>query len=164
MTHTLNLVDGSFGARIEGTVFRETKAHLDFSNYADDALTVALDEDDRGMILDLGHWADIAREREVDEADGGGIVFSSLSVDGADVRIARRHPKDSFQNLLAGRPILSTLGGEHRASIRPALGHVYLVRVEHLHKRAPTVFAKILVVAHRPGESIVLRWEPLPGA
>jgi len=163
VAHVLDLATGAFGARIDGTLLRETRAHLDYGTYADDALTLALDEDDRGLWIDLGHWADIARDMDIEEADGGGIVFASISVDGSEVRVAKRFPRDSFQNLPAGRPLLSSLAGERRVAVHPVAGHIYLARVEHRHRKTPPVHAKILVVAHRPGDSVVLRWEPVPG-
>jgi hypothetical protein len=163
VSHTLNLVDGSFGAAVEGTLFRESRAHLDYGTYNDDALTIALDEDDRGLMVDLGHWVEVARSLGIEEADGGGITFASISVDAGKFRVAKKHPKDSFQDLLAGRPLLSSLAGERRVNLHPVPGHIYLVRIEDHHREAPAVYAKILVVAHRPGESVVLRWEPIPG-
>lgn len=163
LTHTLNLVDGSFGARIAGTEFRETRAHLDYGVYGDDALTVALEEDDRGLILDLGHWADLARAYRIEEADGGGVAFASISVDGSRPLIARRHPGETFQTLLEARPLLSSARGERRAALHPVAGHVYLVRIEHHRRDSPPVHAKILVVSHVPGDRVTLRWDRIPG-
>ncbi len=163
VTHVLNLADGTFGARIEGPRLVERRAHLDYGNYKDDALTVALEEDDRGVLLDLGHWADLARTYEFDEVVGGGIAFASLSSADGDVRIARRLPKDAFQKLREGRPLLAATVGERQVSLPPVPGHIYLARVEDRHRKTAPVYAKFLVVSHVPGDHVTLRWDRIPG-
>ena len=161
--HSLDLADGTFGARVTGRRLVEGTAHVDYGNYADDALTFALDEEDRGIVVDLGHWADLAKAYDYPEADGGGVGFASLSFEDPDFRIARRLPKDGFQNLREGRALLATVAGERRVSVHPVPGHVYLVRIVDRHRRNPVVHAKILVVSHVPGDHVTFRWDRVPG-
>jgi hypothetical protein len=163
LTHTLDLADGSFGARIEGTRFVEGRAHLDYGTYHEEALTLALEVDDRAHLVDLGHWADLARVHDLEEADGGGVGFASIHFEGSDFRIARRLPKDGFQDLRDARPLLGTVAGLHRLRFQPVVGHVYLVRVEDRQRRGTPVHAKIQVVSHEPGDRVTLRWSPVPG-
>jgi len=163
VTHALNLADGSFGGSIDGLRFVETPAHLDYGTYMADTLTLALGDDDRGHAVDLGHWADIAKTLGFEEAIGGGVGFASLHFADADVRIARRVPKDGFQDFRDARPILTAQAGTHLLRIPPAVGHIYLLRVEGVHRRGTPLFVKMQVVAHEPGERVTLRWAPLPG-
>jgi hypothetical protein len=163
VTHALDLADGSFGGAITGTRFDERRAHLDYGNYRDDALTVALEEDDRGVLLDLGHWADLAKALDFEEAIGGGVGFASLSFAEDEIKIARRLPRDSFQNLREARPILSTAPGERHANLAPVPGHIYLARVQDRFRKSAPVYAKLLVVSHVPGDHVTLRWSHVPG-
>jgi len=164
VSHTLNLATGRFGARIDGPRLIEGKAHADYACYGDDVLTFALDDDDRGTAIDLGHWADLARVYDFPEADGGGIGYASISFDGSDLRIARRVPRDGFQVLREGRALLATTtAGERRVAVHPVPGHVYLVRIEDRQRRSPAVYAKILVVSHVPSDRVTLRWDRIPG-
>ena len=162
VTHTLNLSTGLFGGRIEGTRFVETRAHLDYGTYAENALSLALEEDDRGVFVDLGHWTALREAYGYDEADGGGIGFASIALDGDRVRIARRRQEDSPQTLREARPILSSHPGERRTSVVPLPGHILLVRLEDRLRKATPLLAKILVVSHVPGDSVTLRWALLP--
>jgi hypothetical protein len=165
VSHTLDLAQGDFGARIEGTRLLESPAHLDYGNYADDAFTFALDEDDRAVVVDLGHWGDLAKAYEFPEADGGGIGFATISysAEESDFRIARRVPKDGFQNLREGRALLATVAGDHRVAVHPVPGHVYLVRIQDRLRKRPAVHAKLLVVSHVPGDHVTFRWARIPG-
>ena len=163
VSHVLNLSDGSFGSSIEGTRLVERRAHLDYGTYKDDALTLALEEDDRGILLDLGHWADLSRVYEFDEVVGWGVAFASISLADGEMKIARRLPKDSFQNLREGRGLLTTTLGERMASLPPVPGHVYLARVEDRRRKGTPLYAKFLVISHVPGDHVTLRWDRIPG-
>jgi hypothetical protein len=161
--HTMDLAGGGFGARIEGTRLVEGAAHLDYGFYADDAFSFGIEEDDRAVVVDLGHWADLARAYEFPEADGGGIGYATISFEDSDFRIARRVPKDGFQNLREGRALLATVAGERRVAVHPVPGHIYLVRILDRLRRTPPIHAKILVVSHVPGDHVTIRWSRIPG-
>jgi len=162
VTHAISLATGDFGARVSGTDFVLGPAHLDFGNYHPDALTVALSEDDRGLILDLGHQSDLAEAYRFTEEVGGGVGYASIHLRDGDLVIRRHFPEHAFQTLVEGRPITTVFRGERLASAPVVPGHVYLVRINDRKARRPDLFVRILVVSHQAGDRVTLRWEPLP--
>jgi hypothetical protein len=161
VTRTLNLQTGAFGGAIMAREYHELPAHLDFGFYTEDAMTVALAEEDRGLILDLGTGDDLARTYEFEEVDGGGRAFASIRRVDNEFQIRRNFPETGFQLLKEARGILPRTGDAHRVAMPITVGNIYLVRVWNREAPETEVFAKILIVDHVPGRSLTLRWSTL---
>ena len=54
---------------------------------------------------------------------------------------------------------LSEVGSSVAAPIK--LGHIYLVRIADKKDKSTVQLVKLMVIAHRPDESVTLRWESL---
>ncbi len=161
VTHTLNLATGRHGGRIEGAAFIETRAHLDYGVYAEDMFTVALEEDDRGAILDLGLASELPERYDFEEVIGGGRGYASIRLDGDRLAVRKNFPDDAFQHMESGRLLFPTHADANLASAPVAEGHVYVVRVRRKEASGDWVWAKLLVVAHEPGRWVTVRWDPL---
>lgn len=161
LAHTLDLSTGAFGNRFHDNELFEGRAHLDYGVYARDALTVALAEDDRGLIVDVGTGDDLAAAYEFEEVDGGGRAFASLRLSGDEFQVRRNFPEGAFQKLLEAKPFDTRRADAFRTSLPVFPGHIYLVRVWHKDHPEREVLAKVLVVDHDPGTSVTLRWAPL---
>jgi hypothetical protein len=156
---TLNFRTGETGHVFEDHYARNRGSDLSFGNYVADALTVAVEGRRVGVLVDLGTSADLARRYRYVETLGGGQGYASLHLEGNRVMITRRVDAPSFQPLEESRALFA--GGVPAASLPVAVGHVYLARITDETDPSFERIAKILVVAHAPGQSVTLRWSPL---
>jgi hypothetical protein len=156
---TLNLSSGETGHVFEGAYVHNRGSDLSFGNYVEDALTVAVEGRRVGTIVDLGASADLARRYGYAETVGGGQGYASLHLDGRRAMITRKVGAPSFQALRENAALFAQ--GVPTASAPAVLGHVYLVRITDEVDRSFERIAKVLVVAHVPGQSVTLRWSPL---
>jgi hypothetical protein len=152
----ISLADGADGNAIENRVVVDRESDLDFGNFNVDSLTVGIQSGRRGVLVDLGTQEALARRYGYAETVGMGQGFASIHLE--DGRAVIRRPSDasSVQPL---RESTELFGLGVPSATRPAIaGHVYLARVIDERDRAFERIAKILVVAHVPGESVTLRW------
>ncbi|HEX7330502.1 MAG TPA: hypothetical protein VF290_03330, partial [Pyrinomonadaceae bacterium] len=64
-----------------------------------------------------------------------------------------------FQPLQEASKLFTDAGPEAAAPVK--LGHIYLVRVANKKDKSTIQIVKLMVIAHRPEESVTLRWESL---
>jgi hypothetical protein len=67
--------------------------------------------------------------------------------------------KQEFQPLQEGSKLFAELGSSVAAPIK--LRHIYLVRIADKKDKSTVQIVKLMVIAHRPDESVTLRWESL---
>jgi hypothetical protein len=67
--------------------------------------------------------------------------------------------KQEFQPLRDASKLFTELGSPAAAPVK--LGHIYLVRITGKKDNSSQQFAKLMVIAFRPEESVTLRWELL---
>jgi hypothetical protein len=156
---TLNFRTGETGHVVEANYARNRGSDLSFGNYVADALTVAIEGRRVGVLVDLGTSAELARRYGYVETLGGGQGYASLHLDGKRVMITRRVDAQAFQPLRESPALFDQ--GVASASLPVAVGHVYLARITDEVDPSFERIAKVLVVAHTPGQSVTLRWSPL---
>lgn len=156
---TISLEDGGEGNAIRAGAVVTRSSDLDFGNYAPDAFTVGIVDGRRGVLVDLGSQESLARRYGYAETVGMGQGFASIRLDDGRAVIRRASDASSVQPLRESTELFGL--GVPSATRLVVTGHVYLARLVDERDRGFERIAKILVVAHVPGESVTIRWAPL---
>ena len=154
----LSLASGTEGRVFQDHYARPKAVDVDFGNFNADALTIATDDNRRGIIVDLGSSADLAKRYGYVEPPGGGQGFASLHFEGARLVITRG-VEGRFQPLAEISGLLTAPVA--CASAPAAVGHIYLVRLLDKLETTFERLAKLMVIEHKAGETCTIRWELL---
>ena len=158
----IDLIDGSQGGTIQDREVKNAGKHIELGNYNEDAFSVGIQGGERGAIIDLGHWRDLAQQENYPETVGGGQGFASIHFrDGEMVILDRRNP-NTYRRFERGNYFVDNVpvGVAKHAPAR--LGHIYLVRVIDQHDPQFELIAKILVVGgSRSGKQATIIWQVL---
>lgn len=151
--------DGGSGYVFENGKVVNRSSHLAFDIYEKDSLTAGIQGGERGYIIDLGTAVDLRQKYGYRETVGNGQGYASLHIaDNNEVVILRNYDQQSYQSLKEAEALFEA--DRQAASAPVKLGHIYLVRIQRKQPEKD-ILAKVLVVAYRPGESVVLRWTAL---
>ncbi|HTF90591.1 MAG TPA: hypothetical protein VK843_19390 [Planctomycetota bacterium] len=121
-----------------GQVFNRD-SHVTMGYYPD-SLAVAIQGGDTGAIVDLGTLQEAAKASSMQITGNGGNVYVAM-----ELPWVREHPGLQETTSIAHAPIQA--------------GHLYLGRIAS--EGEPDLFAKLIVLDFRPGESVTLRWQLL---
>ncbi|MEO6709297.1 MAG: hypothetical protein ABI054_09715 [Planctomycetota bacterium] len=122
----------------DGQVFNRD-SHI-CMGYFPDSLSVGIQGGDSGAIVDLGTLQEAGKASSIQITGNAGNVYVALQLPWV-----REHP---------GLQETQSLG---HAAIQA--GHLYISRIAS--KGEPDLFAKLIVLDFRPGESVTLRWQLL---
>jgi len=157
LAQSLCFKDGRFGAVFQNGQTRNRCSDLNFNSYTANSFSVGVEGGRQGVIIDLGTPRDLQTKFGYSETVGSGQGFASIDVKNGKALILKDYKTGELQELL-GAAELFTVQPRSTASAPVKLGHVYLMRVTDVHDKSYEMFAKILVVAHVPNESVTVRW------
>ena len=157
LSRTLCFSDGKEGMEFTNTVWRNRCSDLLF---AGSNLVSGIEIDRLGAIVDLGTTDELTARYGFEDAQRGGTGFASIHLQGDKIMILKQDlGKQEFQPLQEAAKLFTDAGPEAAAPIK--LGHIYLVRVADKKDKSTIQIVKLMVIAHRPEESVTLRWELL---
>jgi hypothetical protein len=160
LARTLCFTDGKEGMAFTNTDWGNRCSDLSFSPAAGGTLVSGLESDRLASIVDLGTADELRNRYGFEDAQGGGTGFASLHLQGDKIMVLKQDlNKQEFQPLQEGSKLFTDLGSNTTAPIK--LGHIYLVRIADKKERRTQHLVKLMVIAHRPEESLTLRWELL---
>ena len=152
LARTLCFSDGKEGMVFTNTTWVNRCSDLSF---AGSNLVTGLETDRLAAIVDLGTADELKNRNDFEDAQGGGTGFASIHLQGDKVMVLKQDlGKQEFQPLQEASK-LSELGSSVAAPIK--LGHIYLVRITGKKDNSNQQFVKLMVIAHRPDESVTLR-------
>ena len=157
LARTLCFNDGKEGMAFTGTVWGNRCSDLSFagSNFLS-----GVEVDRLAAIVDLGTADELSNRQGFEDSQRGGTGFASLHLQGDKIMVLKQDlGKQEFQPLQEASKLFTDVGPEASAPIK--LGHIYLVRVADKKDKSTRHLVKLMVIAHRPDESVTLRWESL---
>lgn len=159
LTQSLCFKDGLPGKIFQHRQQRNRCSDLDFGSYSANAFSAGIEGGKHAIILDLGPSEDLPRKYGFSETNGFGQGFASISIRGRKALILKDYKTGELQEISESARLFSTPIAGHAAPVK--LGHVYLIRTTDRHDASYESFAKVLVVAYTPGESVTIRWSLL---
>ena len=157
LARTLCFSDGKEGMAFTNTTWVNRCSDLSF---AGSNLVTGVETDRLGAIVDLGTADALSSGHGFEDAQGGGTGFASIHLQGDKIMVLKQDfGKQEFQPLREGAKLFTELGSSVAAPIK--LGHIYVVRITGKKDNSSQQFAKLMVIAFRPEESVTLRWELL---
>lgn len=157
LARTLCFSDGKEGMAFTNTVWGNRCSDLSFagSNFVS-----GIEIDRLAAIVDLGTTDELSNRYGFEDAQGGGTGFASIHLQGDKIMVLKQDfGKQEFQPLQEGSKLFTEAGSSVAAPIK--LGHIYLVRIADKKDKSTLQLVKLMVIAHRPEESVTLRWESL---
>ena len=112
-----------------------------------------------GPSFDLGTAESLMRKYGYQETVGKGQGFASLRLEDGKIVILKDYQAGTVQELEEGALLLGETRGSAKAAVE--VGHIYLIRLTDRHEKQFGLMAKLIVIDHRPNESVTVRWEPL---
>ena len=159
LSRTLCFADGKEGMAFTNTDWGNRCSDLTFNLAAGGSLVSGIEVNRVAAIVDLGTADDLRNRYGFEDAQGGGTGFASLHLQGDKIMVLKQDlSKQEFQPLQEGSKLFTDVGSNATALIR--LGHIYLVRIADKNRNTLQL-VKLMVIAHRPEESVTLRWESL---
>jgi hypothetical protein len=157
---TLCFSDGKEGMTVANNLWGNRCSDLSYSPVNGGSLVTGIEVNRIGAIVDLGTGNDLRERYSFDDAENGGVGFASLRLEGSKVTILQDEiPKQIWQPLKESPQLFSEARASASAPIR--LGHIYLVRIADTKDKSFQQVVKLMVISHRPDESVTLRWELL---
>src|SRR5215207_7672294 len=157
LARTLCFSDGKEGMVLTNTTWVNRCSDLSF---AGSNLVAGIEADRPGAIVDLGTADELKDRNGFEDAQGGGTGFASLHLRGDKIMVLKQDlGKQEFQPLQEASKLFTDAGSSVAVPIK--LGHIYLVRTADKKEKSTLQLVKLMVIAHRPEESVTLRWESL---
>lgn len=160
LARTFCFADGKEGMVFTNTDWGNRCSDLSYSPAGGGSFVSGIEQDRLAAIVDLGTADELRNRYGFEDAPGGGTGFASIHLQGDKVMVLKQdHSTQEFQPLQEGSKLFTDLGTNTTAPIK--LGHIYLVRIADKKDRSTQQLVKLMVIAHRPEESVTLRWEAL---
>ena len=157
LARTLCFSDGKEGMAFTDTTWVNRCSDLSF---AGSNLVAGIEADRPGAIVDLGTADELSSRNGFEDAQGGGTGFASIHLQGDKIMVLKQDlGKQDFQPLQEASKLFTDLAAN--AAAHGKLGHIYLVRIADKKAKSTQQIVKLMVIAHRPEESVTLRWESL---
>jgi hypothetical protein len=160
LARTMCFSDGKEGFAFVNNDWRNRCSDLSYNLASNGSLVSGIEVNRVAAIVDLGAPDELSRRYGFEEAGGGGTGFASLHLAGDKIMVLREDiRKPEYQPLQEGPKLFTEVAPSAIAPIK--LGHIYLVRIADKKDTSFQQLVKLLVIAHRPEESVTLRWELL---
>jgi hypothetical protein len=157
LARTLCFSDGKEGMAFTNTLWRNRCSDLSF---AGNNLVSGIEVDRMAAIVDLGTGDELSNRYGFEDSQGGGTGFASIHLQGEKIMVLKQDlGKQEFEPLQEASKLFTDVGANAGAPIK--LGHIYLVRTADKKDKSTLQLVKLMVIAHRPDESVTLRWESL---
>ena len=158
LTQSLCFKDGGPGGIFQDGETRNLCSDLNFDSYSPNGFSVGIEGGRQGVIIDLGTPAELKGKYGYSETVGGGQGFASIGISGGKALILKDRKTGQMQTITESAQLFRSPSGNY-SSIPVKLGHVYLMRITDRNDKTFEMFAKVLVVAYTPGESVTVRWQ-----
>ena len=160
LARTMCFSDGKEGFAFVNNEYRNRCSDLGYTLASNGSLVSGIEVNRVAAIVDLGPPNELRRRSGFEDAPGGGTGFASLHLNGDKIMILKQDfGKPEYQPLQEGAQLFTELTPSATAPIK--LGHIYLVRIADKKDTNFQQLVKLMVIAHRPEESVTLRWESL---
>ncbi len=156
LAQTLNLESGEFGRIFQEHCVRNRASDIDFDQYTKGAFSVGIEGGREGKIVDLGSPAELQSRYGYKEKLGGGQGFASIRRAGGEIQILAGAADRTEEPIVEAKVLFDPQSGGRSAPVH--VDHLYLVRLTDRHDPSFERLAKLLVLAHAPGESVTIRW------
>ena len=157
LTQSLCFKDGGPGHVFQEGQKRNRCSDLNFHSYSANAFQVGIEGGRDGVILDLGSPAELKAKYGFSETIGDGQGFASIDIRNGKALILKNQKTGELQELAQSAELFKVSTTRNEAA-EVKLGHVYLIRITDERDKSFEKFAKILVLAHAPNESVTVRW------
>jgi hypothetical protein len=155
---TMSFQSGRYGGIFQENQARNFQSDMDFGRYRTDTFTVGIEGSRAGRIVDLGSREELAtRYGFCHETLGRPQGYASLRMKKDQVVVMDSETGRTTQPLKEAEDLFVEDRRGNQAMAQVHSGHVYVVRVWG--DRRSERIVKILVLEHRPGESVTFRWE-----
>ena len=158
LAQSLCFRDGGPGGAFQDGQTRNRCSDLNFNSYSPNGFSVGIEGGRRGVIIDLGTPEELKGKYGYSESVGGGQGFASIDVRDGKALILKDYRTGRRQEIGESAQLFR-VPSDRSASVPVKLGHVYLMRITDRHDKSFEMFAKVLVVAYTPGESVTVRWQ-----
>lgn len=157
IAQSLCLRDGEYGSVIQENEVRNRCSDLNFNSYNANGFTVGVEGGREGVIIDLGTPSELQKKYAYGETVGNGQGFASITVKDGKAYILQDRRTRAMQEIkgvesLFQKPL--TKSGTAQVKV----GHIYIMRLTDTHDKHFDRLAKLIVIAHVPGESVTFRW------
>ena len=160
LARTMCFSDGKEGFAFVDNDWRNRCSDLSYILASGGSLASGIEVNRLAAIVDLGTPDELRQRYGFEEATGGATGFASLHLAGDKIMVLKddiRTPE--YQPLQEGSKLFTEVAPSASAPIK--LGHIYLVRIADKKDTSFQQLVKLMVIAHRPEESVTLRWELL---
>ena len=157
LTQSVCFRDGGPGAVFQTGQTKNRCSDLNFNSYSANSFTVGIEGGKDGVIIDLGTAEQLKAKYRFQETIGKGQGFASIDVKNGKALILKDYKTGELQQLGESAQLFVS-PSDKVASAPVKLGHIYLLRVTDPRDKGFEMFAKVLVVAHVPNESVTVRW------
>lgn len=156
---SISLQTGELGARIVDGELQLLEADIAYGR-PEGGLQAGLSEDRPAQILDMGTLQQLAQVYGYETPDGYSQFWASMRLDGDELEVAEVEIEDRYQEVTEYRSLLKLRPRVlDRTEVRA--GHVYMIRITDRRDRRYELIAKLLILAHDPGERVTFRWSVL---
>ena len=160
LARTMCFSDGKEGFAFINNEWRNRCSDLSYILASNGSLVSGIEVNRVAAIVDLGTPDELRQRYGFEDAQGGGIGFASLHLNGDKIMILKQDlSKPEYQQLQEGPKLFTEVAPSATAPIK--LGHIYLVRIADKKDASFQQLVKLMVIAYRPEESVTLRWELL---
>jgi hypothetical protein len=160
LARTMCFSDGKEGFAFVDNDWRNRCSDLSYILASGGSLASGVEVDRVAAIVDLGTPEELRQRYGFEEAPEGATGFASLHLAGNKIMVLKQDiQKPEYQPLREGFKLFTEVGPSANAPIK--LGHIYLVRIADKKDTSYQQLVKLMVIAHRPEESVTLRWELL---
>lgn len=155
---SLCLSDGGSGSVIQHNEVRNRCSDLNFNSYNANGFTVGVEGAREGVILDIGSSIDVQKQYGYLETVGKGQGFASIAAKEGKIYILKDRASRAMQELKGLESFFQKpTRDNNKAQVK--LGNIYLMRLTDVHDKEFERLAKLIVIAHVPGESVTFRWQ-----
>jgi hypothetical protein len=160
LARTMCFSDGKEGFAFVDNDWRNRCSDLSYILASGGSLASGVEVNRVAAIVDLGTSEELRNRYGFEEANGGATGFASLHLAGDKIVVLKDDiSKPEYQPLQEGPKLFTEVAPSANAPIK--LGHIYLVRIADKKDTSFQMLVKLMVIAHRPEESVTLRWESL---
>jgi hypothetical protein len=157
LAQSLCFRDSGPGGVFQSGQVRNRCSDLNFNSYYAKSFSVGVEGGKQGVIIDLGTAVDLKTKYGYSETVGNGQGFASIDIANRKVLILQDYKSRKVQELAESADLFS-VSPKSAASVPVKVGHIYLMRVTDNNDKSFEMFAKLLVIAHVPNESVTVRW------
>jgi hypothetical protein len=155
---SLCLRDGGSGSVIQDNEVRNRCSDINFNSYNANGFTVGVEGGREGVILDIGSPAELQKKYAYEETVGKGQGFASMAVKEGKVYVLQDRRSRSMQELKGVESLFQTPTRDNNTA-QLKVGNIYIMRLTDRNDKKFECLAKLIVIAHVPGESVTFRWQ-----